>query len=302
MIDAHFAYPDGLAASRVAARLGLAYTATMRGTEPRHSRDPRLRQRVVAGLRGAARVFAVSGSLKQLALELGLPQERVLVVGNGVDSQRFSPMDRAAARAAFGLAADASVLVTVGGLVERKGFHRVIACLPELCRSFPDLHYLAVGSAGPEGDFSAVLRAQVDELGLQNRVHFLGALPPDRVRMALAAADVSVLASSNEGWANVLLESMACGVPVVATDVGGNSEVVSSADLGAIVPLGDAAALCRALHEALGRDWDRQRIRRYAEENDWSARVPLLVAEFERIAAAADAHAAAVPSGGSTVG
>ena len=302
VIDAHFAYPDGFAASRVGARLGLPCTVTMRGTEPRHSRDPRLRRRVIAGLRSASRVFAVSGSLKRLALELGLPQERVVVVGNGVDSQRFTPMDRAAARSAFGLAAEASVLVTVGGLVERKGFHRVIACLPELRKSYPDLHYLAVGSAGPEGDFSAVLRAQVDELGLQDRVHFLGALPPDRVRMALAAADVSVLASSNEGWANVLLESMACGVPVVATDVGGNSEVVSNADLGAIVPLGDQAALCRALQDALQKDWDRQRIRKYAEQNDWSARVPLLVEEFARIAAAADAGAAPVPGGGATVG
>ncbi len=107
-----------------------------------HSRDPRLRRRVIAGLRSASRVFAVSGSLKRLALELGLPQERVVVVGNGVDSQRFTPMDRAAVRSAFGLAAEASVLVTVGGLVERKGFHRVIACLPELRKSYPDLHYL----------------------------------------------------------------------------------------------------------------------------------------------------------------
>ena len=122
-------------------------------------------------------------------------------------------------------------------------------------------------------------------LGLGQRVHFLGALPPEEVQRAVAAADVMVLATSNEGWANVLLEALACAVPVVATDVGGNAEVISRADLGTIVPFGDHAALLAAIRDALQRDWDRASIRRYAEENDWSTRVPILVREFQRIAA-----------------
>ncbi len=147
-----------------------------------------------------------------------------------------------------------------------------------------------------------MLRAQVDELGLQNRVHFLGALPPDRVRMALAAADLSVLASSNEGWGE-----RAARVDGLRRARGRDRRRRQcrsrlGADLGAVVPLGDQAALCRALHDALQKDWDRQRIRKYAEQNDWSARVPLLVEEFARIAAAADAGAAPVAGGGATVG
>jgi teichuronic acid biosynthesis glycosyltransferase TuaC len=284
VIDAHFGYPDGYAASLVARWERLPFTVTLRGTEPRHAREPALRRRLVAGLAAASRVFTVSASLQRVAIGLGISEQSTLVVGNGVDSQRFRPLPRFEARRALGLADGAKVLVTVGGLVERKGFHRVIACLPELCRRFPDLHYLAVGSAGPEGDYSATLRAQVAALGLQQRVHFLGALPPDEVRRAVCAADVAVLASSNEGWANVLLESMACGVPVVATDVGGNAEVVCSGELGAIVPFGDHDALLRALGDALGREWDAARIRRHAEENDWNTRVPVLVQEFRRIA------------------
>ncbi len=286
VIDAHFGYPDGYAATLVAGWEGLPCTITLRGTELRHSREPALRRRLVAGLRSATRVFAVSGSLKRLAVGLGLPETTVLVVGNGVDSSRFSPMPRAEARRPLGIPEDARVLVTVGGLVERKGFHRVIACLPELLKEFPRLHYLAVGSAGPEGDFSAQLRAQVAQLGLGEHVHFLGALPPDEVRRAVSAADVAVLATRNEGWANVLLESMACGVPVVATDVGGNAEVVCRDELGTIVPFDDHAALLAALRDALRREWDREAIRRYAEENDWNTRVPVLVGEFQRIASA----------------
>jgi glycosyltransferase involved in cell wall biosynthesis len=285
VIDAHFGYPDGYAATLVARWEGLPCTITLRGTELRHSRDPALRRRLLAGLRSATQVFSVSASLKRLAVDLGVPDAAVRVVGNGVDSARFAPMPRGEARRALGLDDEAQVLVTVGGLVERKGFHRVIACLPELREEFPKLHYLCVGSAGPEGDFSARLKEQVAELGLGGCVHFLGALPPDEVRRTVSAADVSVLATRNEGWANVLLEAMACGVPVVATDVGGNAEVVCREDLGTIVPFDDHAALVRALGDALRRDWDRAVIRGYAEANDWNTRVPVLVSEFRRIAA-----------------
>jgi glycosyltransferase involved in cell wall biosynthesis len=291
VIDAHFGYPDGYAATLVARWEGLPCTITLRGTELRHSRDPALRPRLLAGLRSATRVFSVSASLKRLAVDLGLPDAAVRVVGNGVDSARFSPVPRSEARRALGLDDDARVLVTVGGLVERKGFHRVIACLPELSKEFPKLHYLCVGSSGPEGDFSARLEAQVAKLGLGHCIHFLGALPPDEVRRTVSAADVSVLATRNEGWANVLLEAMACGVPVVATDVGGNAEVVCRGELGTIVPFEDHEALVRALRDALRRDWDRTAIRRYAEANDWSTRVPVLVSEFRRIAAEESARA-----------
>jgi glycosyltransferase involved in cell wall biosynthesis len=291
VIDAHFGYPDGYAATLVARWEGLPCTITMRGTELRHSREPALRSRLVAGLRSATRVFSVSASLKRLAMELGLPDAAVRVVGNGVDSARFTPIPCGAARRTYGLDDDARVLVTVGGLVERKGFHRVIDCMPELKKEFPKLHYLCVGSAGPEGDFSARLRAQVADLGLGDCVHFLGALPPDEVRRAISAADVSVLATRNEGWANVLLEAMACGVPVVATDVGGNAEVVCREDLGTVVPFGDHPALVSALRDALRRDWDRAAIRQFAEANDWSTRIPVLVSEFRSIAAKEGARA-----------
>jgi glycosyltransferase involved in cell wall biosynthesis len=160
----------------------------------------------------------------------------------------------------------------------------VSACLPELIARFPTLRYLVVGSPGPEGDFRPQLEQQIRQLGLGGRVHFAGALPVEGVRQALSAADLFVLSSRNEGWANVLLEAMACGLPVVASDVGGNAEVVCRPDLGTIVPFDDHGALVKALGEALERDWDRAAIRRYAEENDWRARVPMLVTEFRRLA------------------
>jgi glycosyltransferase involved in cell wall biosynthesis len=115
-------------------------------------------------------------------------------------------------------------------------------------------------------------------------VHFLGAYPSDRLKLPLSAADVFVLATSYEGWANVFLEAMACGLPVVATDVGGNAEVVCRGDLGTIVPFGDASALASALAAALARKWDRDAIAGYAQQNSWDSRIAVLVEALRSVA------------------
>ena len=285
IIDAHFAYPDGYAASLLARRLGLPYTITLRGTEIRHSRMPAIRKRMIAAVTGAARVFAVSDSLRRLALDLGVAAERALVVPNGVDMERFRPLPRAEARRRLGIPADARVLVTVGGLVARKGYHRVIECLPRLRQDWGDVIYLAVGGASKEGDDSKILKAQAATAGVGEQVKFLGPLAPDTLSVPLSAADALVLASSNEGWANVLLEAMACGTPVVASDVGGNREVVADESVGLIFDLADAHALEAAIDQALRRQWDRDAIVAFAGRNSWQSRVDRLVDEFTAIAA-----------------
>jgi len=165
-------------------------------------------------------------------------------------------------------------------LVERKGFHRVIEQLPGLLEQYPKLRYLIVGGGGPEGDWRSRLESQVRQLQLTSVVTFLGPLPPDELKGPLSASDVFVLATRNEGWANVFLEAMACGLPVVTTDVGGNQEVVCDSKLGMIVPFGDGYALSQALRSALSKPWDRLVIRQYAEANDWQTRVNRLYQLF----------------------
>jgi len=283
IIDAHFAYPDGFAATLLGKWLKVPVTITLRGTEVPLSKDPARRDRIVQALARADRVFSVAEALKRHAVGLGADAGKIRVVGNGVDSRKFISIPKGEARAALGLPIDAPVLITVGGLVERKGFHRVIACLPELRRQFPNLRYLIVGGAGAEGDWRSRLEAQAAQLNLHGVVHLLGAMPAEQLQVPLSAADVFVLATRNEGWANVLLEAMACGVPVVTTDVGGNREVVCDDKLGIVVPFGDAAALQQALADALRRNWDHESIIAYARDNDWDKRVAVLVEEFEDI-------------------
>jgi glycosyltransferase involved in cell wall biosynthesis len=295
LIDAHFAYPDGYAATLLGRWLEVPVTITLRGTEVPLSRDPARRRRIVAALARASRVFSVSDSLKRHVVSLGADAANIHVVGNGVDTAKFHPVPKAEARAALGLPQDAPVIVSVGALVERKGFHRVIECLPGLLRQFPGLRYLVVGGGGPEGNMSEALRRQVAELGLEDVVHFLGPLSPAELKRPLSAADVFVLATRNEGWANVFLEAMACGLPVVATDVGGNAEVVCRPELGAIVPFGHREALQHAIADALASDWERDAIVAYARANSWDSRVAVLAEEFARLTADLGPHAAQRP-------
>lgn len=285
VIDAHFAYPDGYAAVRLGKWLKRPVTITLRGTEIRHSRTQGISAKLKWALTNAQRIFSVSDSLRRHAIAVGVePPEKTVVVGNGVDTGKFFPLDKEQCRRALSIPCDAKVLITVGGLVERKGFHRVIELLPRLRTRCPDLRYLIVGGPSTEGDWSDRLQRQVKDLELGDCVSFLGPLPHDAVKQALSAADIFVLATRNEGWANVILEAMACGLPVIATDVGGNAEVVSAPELGSIVPFDDAAALAQALVDALTRTWDTEQILAYAAANSWDLRVNILVPELEQVA------------------
>ena len=283
ILDAHFAYPDGYAATLLGKWLNVPVTITMRGTETRHVKDKVLLPRVYAALSRASRVFSVSDSLRQIALSCGISASKLRVIGNGVDIAKFSPQSQVLARKSLGIPLEAKVIVTVGGLVERKGFHRVIAAMPEIIKKYPGLTYLVIGGPSPEGDWTQQLQQMVSNLQLKSVVKFLGPLPADKLSTPLSAADVFVLSTRNEGWANVLLEAMACGLPVVTTDVGGNREVVTSPDLGTIVPFDNPGALIDAITHALAKEWDRTVIRSYAEANTWDNRVAVIVDEFRTL-------------------
>lgn len=283
LLDVHFGYPDGYAGSLLAKWSGLPFLVTLRGKENRLREVPALRTRMQAAVSQASKVIAVSASLRQVGIELGARPEDSVVIGNGIDLQKFRPIARERARAELDLPQDAKVLVSVGGLVERKGFHRVIEVMPALLREHPNLILLVVGGAGPEGDWSQQLKQLARDLGVEQQVRFLGPIAPDRLHVPLSAADLFVLATRYEGWANVFLEAMACGLPVVTTLVGGNAEVVCRGDLGLLVPFGDPGALQQAILTALGQPWDRDAIRHYAEQNSWDSRIETLVRLFNAV-------------------
>ena len=283
ILDVHFAYPDGYGGSLLARWLKLPYVVTLRGKEYRLKQATPLRRRMERAMRGAMKVIGVSSALRDLGIQLGARPEDAMHVGNGIDVEKFFPVPRDSAREQLGIPADAQVLVSIGALGERKGFHRIIECLPALLKSHPRLKLLIVGGPSPEGDWTQRLHQMVREMNLADQVRFLGVLRPDALRVPLSAADVFVLPTRYEGWANVLLEAMACGLPVVTTDVGGNAEVVCRTDLGIVVPFDARPQLTAAIEQALEREWDRAAIREYAQQNAWNRRIETLVAIFTAI-------------------
>jgi len=282
MLDVHFGYPDGYAGWLLGRWLQLPVLLTLRGKEERQGRQGvggPLRRAVV----GAQRRICVSSALRDVALRMGANPSATTVIGNGVDLAKFHREDRGIARRKLGLPPDARIIISVGTLIERKGFHRVIACMPQLLTRCPDLLFLIVGGAASEGDMTQRLRAQIGAAGLERHVRMLGPVAPSELRWPLSAADVFVLATSYEGWANVFLEAMACGLPVITTDVGGNSEVVSSELVGTIVPYGQHAQLTRAIGAALDKSWNRDAIQEHAASCTWEVRVPALLGEYEEL-------------------
>jgi teichuronic acid biosynthesis glycosyltransferase TuaC len=178
-----------------------------------------------------------------------------------VDLVRFQPCDRVAARRE--LALERRTLLSVGLLIERKGHHHVIAALAQL----PDTDLLIAGE-GPELD---ELKSLAERHGVAGRVRFLGNLDPVRLAGAYNAADALVLASSREGWANVLLEAMACGTPVVASAVWGTPEVVAGPEAGQLMPELSPRGVADAVTRLFANLPSRHDTRGYAERFSWEA-------------------------------
>jgi teichuronic acid biosynthesis glycosyltransferase TuaC len=269
IIDTHFGFPEGITGALLATALRVPFTMTLRGNEPKHSRGRLGRFWMSWALRRAGRVFAVSERLRQFAVDLGARPQHTVVIPNGVDSAVFFPRDLAECRRKYDFAHDRPLIVSAGALVERKGHHRVVHALAGIQRAGLRPQLAIAGGPGPEGSYTGDIRRAVSDLGLQADVRFLGALPAGALAEVMSAADIFCLASSNEGWPNVVHEALACGLPVVATDVGAIPEMLAGGSRGIVVPVNDPAALRAALQGALERSWNRHKIALWARSRGW---------------------------------
>lgn len=279
LIDAHFYYPDGVAAALLARWLGKPLVVTARGSDLNvFGRDavPRALMRWAGGVADAS--IGVCQALVDVLHGWGMPAAKLHVVRNGVDTQRFRPEDRVQSRASLGVEG-APLLLAVGNLVPVKGHDLALRALAALVPRHPGARLVLVG----DGPLRAELQAQAQALGLAGHVHFAGLVPNDRLSAWYSAADLLLLPSRSEGWANVLLEAMACGTPVVATDVGGTREVVADAALGRVVPPLDPAALAAGVEAMLADPPDRAEVRRHAESMGWDETTAAQLRVFRKV-------------------
>jgi len=221
----------------------------------------RPRRLILEAAESAGAIITVCQALKDRLTELGAPAGKITVLRKGVDLKAFRVKDRDVVRARLGVRG--FVLASVGHLIERKGHHFAIEALAFL----PDATLLIAGS-GPERQNLASLASRT---GVGDRVRFLGNLDQPSLCDVYNSADALVLASSREGWANVLLEAMACGTPVIGTAVWGTPEVIARPEAGLLLKNRDAKSIVAAVHELRQRLPDRPATRRYAEQFDWQA-------------------------------
>jgi len=285
LIDAHFAFPDGIAAWMLAGSLGVPYVVTLRGNETFHARYRVRRMLLQRAMQNAARVICVADNLRKFAISLGVDPARAVTIPNGVDTEMFYPRDRAASRRKHGIAGDERIVLSVGALIERKGHHRVMRALHELRMQNIDASLLIAGGPGPEGAYEGPLRQLLTELGMQDRVRFLGQVAPEMLPELMSAADVLCLATTREGWPNVVHEALACGTPVVATDVGGIPDMIPSEEHGIVAPVNDAAALQDALRKALSKSWDHDAISARARARSWDQVAIEVLTEMQQVLA-----------------
>jgi glycosyltransferase involved in cell wall biosynthesis len=246
--------------------LNLPVVVSARGTDMNlFPRFRSIRPMIRWTLRHALGGIGVCTPLRDAMIECSLDAKRATVIGNGVDLSRFDSVPRAEARHRLSIPPDARVCVAIGALIPRKGFHFLIPAFARIAREIPESFLYIIG----EGAQRRELEALADSLGVARQVHVPGKIANEELHWWYSAADVSCLVSSREGWPNVLLESLACGTPVVATSVWGVPEVITSAALGILVEQ-TVPAIAAGLREALATSWDREALIAHARSRTWS--------------------------------
>ncbi len=261
VIDAHYYYPDGVAAALLAKWFNKPLLITARGTDLNLIPSYAIPRRWIQWAAQQANAsIGVCKSLAEKLVQLGSDPSKTHVLRNGVDLERFTPQNQLEARLRLGLP-KSPILLSVGNLIELKGHHLAIEALTQLPQAM-----LAIVGDGIEYEN---LYQHAQNLSVVGRVIFAGARPQTELKDWYSAADILLLCSSREGWANVLLEAMACGTPVVATAVGGTPEVVQSPIAGRIIRDRTVTALVEGIQSLNNTYPDRAAVRKYAEQFDW---------------------------------
>ncbi|WP_369025529.1 glycosyltransferase [Qipengyuania sp. RANM35] len=281
LVDAQFFYPDGPAAMMIARELGLPFSVKARGADI-HYWGARSygRKALLETANAAAGVLAVCDALADDMAALGMDRAKITTHYTGLDRDLFRPLDHTGLRATIADTFDVpcrkeeTLLLSVGALIERKGQGLIIKAMG----GFPDTRLLLVG----KGEDEASLRKLAKEVGVADRVHFLGSQPPSSLAPLYSAADLMVLPSASEGLANAWIEALACGTPLVITDAGGAREIVKTPDAGVIV-----ARNCRAIAEGIRQIGERPRspekVAEAVENFSWQANGEALAAYYDSI-------------------
>jgi teichuronic acid biosynthesis glycosyltransferase TuaC len=264
IIDAQYFYPDGVAAALLAKSVERPLVITALGSDINLIANYAIpRKLILSAGHAAAAVVTVSNALKQSLIRIGLPERQITVIPTGVDLQLFRPIDRHACRRRLGL--NGLTLLSVGQLNANKGHDLAIQALVDLA----EVTLMIAGNGSERMRLQALARSRQ----VADRVRFLGVVAHEELKTYYGAADAVVLASAREGYPNVLLESLACGTPVIASNVGGIPEIVAAPEAGLLMRERTTEALAEACRALFAHYPPRDAVRRYAERFSWDATV-----------------------------
>lgn len=292
-IDVHWTYPDAVVAQQIAKELNVPYFVTLRGSEAFYEKDNDNRNKLIkSALEDSKGIISLSEKLEKKAFNLmddKFYSKKSAVIRNGVDINKFPYVSKNIARSLLSLGDDDVILLGVGSLIERKGFHHVISSLKSLAKMIPEknIKYYILGESGLEGDYSSKLKDNIALLNSSNErieVVLFGSVSNNSLYRWYNAADIFCLSSFDEGSPNVLSEALSCGCPAVCNDVGSVVEIMNSEeDLGTVIstPLSSrmdelsGGAWASNIHEQLRKNKTHNREKQYKAMSkytwDWCA-------------------------------
>jgi glycosyltransferase involved in cell wall biosynthesis len=251
IIFSFFLYPEGYAALKIGKILAVPIVARSMGSDINRIGDPISALHTRTVLREADFLVTVSNDLRRKAVAMGALPEKTCTIVNGCDPDVFHVVDRLVARQKLRIDPATEAVVYIGRMDVRKGLRELVEAVAALHLQRPNLRVYMVG----EGPDRTLIQSAIEANKATSYVHALPGCRPDEVAVWMAAADVVTLPSYMEGCPNVILEALACGRPVVATNVGGIPEIMSD-ECGQLVPPRDPIELARALALVLDKTWD----------------------------------------------
>ncbi|MEO1729880.1 MAG: glycosyltransferase [Pseudomonadota bacterium] len=288
VVDAQYFFPDGPAAAQIARDLGTPLSIKARGSDINYwGTVPHARDAMLGAAQQAAGLLSVSKALAREMVALGMPGDAITIHYTGLNRDLFRPLNHPQLRAqlskelGFLLPDSTPVFAGVGALNGHKGHALSIKALALLAKDLPEARLLIVG----KGDEEAELRNLARERGIEARVHLTGSVDHNLLPLILSAADAMVLPTENEGLANAWVEALACGTPIVTSDVGGARELVTSETAGRLVER-TPEAVADGLRAVVAQSADPQEVAATVERFDWTAHAAALAEHYHRLARA----------------
>lgn len=269
IIYATWAYPDGFAIALLSKIIQKPFIIKVHGTDINEYTKYLLRRfLIIYTLKMSKKIICVSNALKYKIASLGIKTSKIITIPNGIDTSKFTYMDPVKARLRLSLPTDIRIIMFIGNLSPVKGLDYLLEAFLKVTLQYQtSLLLVIVGN----GELRESLKSKAQKLGLidNNSIYFAGEKKHDEIPLWINACDILCLPSLSEGLPNVIIESFACGRPVVATKVGGIPEVVKEGVNGILVDPADSNILANALNKALNTNWDRKLIQESVNDRSW---------------------------------